>query len=77
LWLLPPSLLVGVLVAFHVGDTVIEVEQSNGSMIKVRIGDVGHTPQWPEADLAVFLSDCETQFKDGGCDKAAQGVTVN
>ncbi len=56
---------------------MIEVEQSNGSMIKVRIGDVGHTPQWPEADLAVFLSDCETQFKDGGCDKAAQGVTVN
>jgi hypothetical protein len=45
LWLLPPSLLVGVLVAFHVGDTVIEVEQSNGSMIKVRIGDVVHTPK--------------------------------
>jgi hypothetical protein len=34
--------------------TVIEVEQSNVTTIKVRIGDVGHTPQWLETDVQLY-----------------------
>jgi hypothetical protein len=55
-----------------VRDTVIEVEHGKGSMPKVRIGDDVQAPQWLPADVAIFLSDCETLLKDGGCDKAVQ-----
>jgi hypothetical protein len=50
-------------VAFHVRDTVIEVEHGKGSMPTVRIGDDVQAAQWLTADVAIFLSDCETLLK--------------
>ncbi len=61
---------------FHVADTVIEVDQDKGNLVKVRIGDVGQVSQWLETDVVNFLNDCETPLKDGGCVKSEQTLEI-
>ncbi len=54
------------------GDTVIEVEEGMVIICLFQTGDVGHTPEWLKACVAIFLSDRKGPFNDGVWDKTAQ-----